>query len=122
MANEISLTISASLTNGNLKDTFSPGQIQVTQTTPRLHNSVVAAATTAEVLVLGDITDVGYAFFRNLDATNFVHIGVGTTGGIAALVKLMAGQVCCMPLTTGSTFMVEADTSPVELRMTLWAR
>lgn len=122
MANEISITISGSLTNGNLKDSFTPGQIQVTQTTARIHSSVVAAATTAEVLVLGDITDVGYAFFRNLDATNWVHIGVGTTGGIAPMVKLLAGQPCLMPLTTGSTFMVEADTSPVELFMKLWAR
>ena len=122
MANEISLTISASLTNGSLKDSFQPGAVSVTQTTARIHGSVVSAATTAEVLVLGDITDVGYAFFRNLDATNYVHIGVGTTGGIAALVKLAAGQICCMPLTTGSTFMVEADTSPVDLFMKLWAR
>lgn len=122
MANEITITISGSLTNGNLKDSFTPGQIQVTQTTARMHGSVVNAATTAEILVLGDITDVGYAFFRNLDGTNWVHIGVGTTGGIAPLVKLLAGQICCMPLTTGSTFMVEADTSPVDLRMTLWAR
>lgn len=122
MANEIKITVAATLDNGNLKDTFQPGQIQVTQTTARLHNSVISVATTAEVLVLGDITDVGYAFFRNLDGTNFVHLGVGTTGGIAAMVKLMPGQLCCMPLTTGSTFMAEADTLPVELRMTLWAR
>lgn len=122
MANEITLTISGTLTNGNLKDQFQPGAVQITQAVARIHSSVVNAATTAEALVLGDITDVGYAFFRNLDATNFVHIGVGTTGGIAPMVKLLAGQMCTMPLTTSSTFMVEADTSPVELLMKLWAR
>ena len=120
MADEIKVTISATITNGFFKDTFSPGQDSITQVVAGGHSSVMSVSTTAENISFGDVATPGYAFFQNIDATNYVHIGIASTGGINAFCKLLAGECATLRLTTGSTFMAEADTLPVKMFYKCW--
>lgn len=61
MANELKVTISATLTNGNLKETVNPGQQSITQATVGSHCPVVSVGTSEEDLSVGDIGTLGVA-------------------------------------------------------------
>lgn len=45
---------------------------------------------TEEAIGLGEVTSLGWAFFKNLDSTNFLSIKTGTGGTI--IMKLLAGE------------------------------
>lgn len=45
-----------------------------------------------EAIALGDVATFGFAYFKNLDATNFVRIGIDETGTFHPFIKLLAGQ------------------------------
>ena len=94
MSNEIKLTISASITNGNLTDSFSPGQISITQTTARIQKGTQSIPTTAAgtAITLGGVTTAGVCYFRNLDANNYIELGVQSGGVFYATVKLKPGE------------------------------
>lgn len=54
---------------------------------------VQSIGTSAEAVTLGDVATYGFAVFKNLDATNYVEIGITDgAGDIHAFVKLMAGE------------------------------
>lgn len=68
-----------------------------------------------EVLVLSDgVTTAGYAYFHNLDITNFVQIGIDSGGTFHPLVKLFPGEVALFRLATSSVY-AKADTASVNL-------
>lgn len=116
MANEITLTTRLQLDNGNLKLDRNPGRRQYTQTTARQSSGVQTIGTGAhEALGVGaDIGTAGYAFFQNLDATNFVQIGIDDGGTFEPFAKLTAGQIAIVPLNTKAVY-AQADTAAVEL-------
>ena len=45
-----------------------------------------------EALVLGEVASPGLAWFKNLDATNYVEIGYDTAGTFRPGIKLLAGD------------------------------
>lgn len=72
--------------------------------------------TTYEQIVLpAEVTAGGYAWFRNLDATNYVEIGVEVSAAFYPLVKLKAGEVAVLRLATATIF-AKANTAAVNLQ------
>lgn len=78
MANEIRLTQSIQVVNGNLSDTFSvvktADQAAVGGPTP----GYVTVGTTEEEFALGELSAKGFVMMQNLDATNYVQWGFST--------------------------------------------
>jgi hypothetical protein len=115
MANEISLNVSLTLTNGYQKESISPGQILITQAAIGRAGGIFSIGTSEEDLTLPDISTLGYAYFRNLDTTNFVDFGPKSGGSMVAFCRLKAGEVGCLRLTPGITIRCKADTAAVKL-------
>lgn len=86
---------------------------EITQAIP-----TTAAGTAVTVAAL--VATAGYAYFRNLDATNFVEIGVQVAGTFYPLIKLLAGEVAVLRLAT-VTFYARADTGTVNLLSSILA-
>jgi hypothetical protein len=117
MANEISLQIGLSCTNGNFSFPRIGTQTQITQTTIGGGGpGVITAVTTGDgtTVNLSTMTNPGVAYFRNLDATNFVLIGTAGTTGVGYLAKLKAGEEMAIRLNNAMTsdiLYVKADTA-----------
>lgn len=84
MANEISLSSSLSVRNGNLQETFNASK-RVDQSIARSVGGVATVSTAVSTISLGAVLTAGYAAFRSLEAqtagTHYVAIGAydGTT-------------------------------------------
>ena len=73
--------------------------------------------TTTEAIVLGDVTTIGYLMLINLDATNFVSVGLATpvtTGPGNAFAKLLPGEFCIIP-TRQTVIYALADTAACDV-------
>ena len=79
--------------------------------------NVQSIATTAggtAVTIAAAVGTAGFAFFRNLDATNFVEVGVESGGTFYPLLKLKPGECALGRLTTTSVY-ARANTGAVLL-------
>ena len=120
MANEIKLSITASLTNGYLSDTFNTGQLSITQTTQGAHTPVVTVGTSEEDLSTGDIGTLGYMLLRNLDSSNYVTYGPKSGGAMVAFGRIKAGEAAVIRLEPGITLRWQANTAAVKVLTKLW--
>ena len=109
MANEIQITSSIKVENGNLLDSFSTGTQNIDQSavggpTP----GYVTIGTSEEEVAFGELTTPGYCVIKNLDGTNFVEWGFSTTvyGG-----KLLAGETAGPFRLNGLSLFLKADTA-----------
>ena len=86
-----------------------------TMTGNRVIRNVQAVGTTHEALVVGDLVSAGTAYFTNLDATNFVQIGVEVAATFYPVIKIEAGKTeGPFRIATLSLF-AKADTAAVNL-------
>lgn len=94
MANEVQIQSGLKLTNGNLSSPMLTNNYNADQTTARAYEDTQQIGTTAggEVLVVGSISTAGWAYFKNLDATNIVKIGPESGGAIVDLITLAPGE------------------------------
>lgn len=127
MADEIKVTLDATIANGKQSQRINPGQIKTTQSTVGMHAPVVTINSSVEENVsLGDLTTPAVVFLRSLEATttgNFVKYGLlSSTGGLGtAIFHLRAGDpVHVLRLSdTGPTLRMQADTAAVKVQV--WA-
>jgi hypothetical protein len=89
-------------------------------------SNVLQVGTTAEELDLGGITVPGWAFFRNLDATNFIEVGRDDTGFISfarlrAGSATVAGEWFLGPVGPGAIW-AKADTAAARLQYIITER
>ena len=99
MANELSLTISASETKNGVTYALDFNRtVTVSGNTPV--SIVQSIGTSDETLALGEISSLGYVIAKNLDATNFLEIG-HTSGTYS--VKLKALEFCVFRVGSGMT-------------------
>ena len=116
MANELSLQVSLSLLNGNLKlsenDSITIDQASALGGNP----GTVSVGTSEEVVALGDIVTLGYCFIKNLDATNYVTYGPEAAGAMAAMGRLKAGEFTILRLEPGITLRAQANTASCDVR------
>ena len=115
MADEITLTLKMAVLKGALAHTENPGAISVTLSGSTAIGGVQTIGTTAEVIIMNDVTSPGYAYFRNTGTTNFVELGTGTGGSFVGFAKLKAGEAAVVRLTTAAPT-ARANTAAVDLQ------
>jgi len=122
MANEISVLINFTVTNGNFSDVFQPATQTINQAAQGFHGPMVTVGTTQEYIPTGDIGTMGWFCGRNLDAANFVTVGVstGSTGSaMTAYGRIEAGESFAYRVEPGANLAWKADTSAVKVQMKL---
>ena len=89
MSNEISISASLTFSKGGASVSRSEG-IQVSVTGDAFSHEVMSIPTSATLLVEGgDLGTAGYVLIKNLDATNYVTVGLSGQYSI----KLKAGEI-----------------------------
>ena len=119
MADELSMNFVAQLTNGFLEESFSVGGLRVDQNDAGSHNPVLIIGTTEEVVSFGDVAVPGYAFFRNIDTDNAIHIGPQSAGALVNFITLLPGEFAVLRLHASVIVRAKADDYPSKLKMLL---
>lgn len=68
-----------------------------------------------EALPVVDVGTAGWAFFKNLDSTNYVEIGTDATGTFVPFLKLLAGESSGPIRLATSAPYAKANTAAVKL-------
>ena len=117
MADEITVTISASLTNGAIKRTRNPGSISITQNSKGAHLSTWLVGLTAEDWAPSDFgSNGGLVFLRNAleeDPSNptghgYVKYGPSDSGTQRDIGRIYPGETACFRLAPGVTLRATA--------------
>ncbi len=119
MAAEIKVTSSVQCTNGNLTIPKLGGQTQ------SIDQSIaggggpgfVKVATAGENLVIGDVTTPGVAYFKNVDPTNYIEVGLLNSAVFYPFIKLLPGEEYSVRLAAlgSSTLHAKANTAEAKL-------
>lgn len=119
MANEIKAAATLKVDNGNASFARTISEVNFTQSAAGGNGSIMSVPTTAAgtAVPLGSLTGgtLGWAIFRNTDATNFVEIGIQTGGVFYSFGKLLAGEFALIPLSVANAPYTRADTAAVNL-------
>ncbi len=120
MANEITITSGLAVVKSNIDFTTGIATKQATLTGSRYIRNVQAVGTTYEAVTIGDVSSAGYAYFKNLDSTNYVEIGREVSSAFYELVRIDAGMTAGpFKLATTSIF-GRANTAAVNLEVTIF--
>jgi hypothetical protein len=114
MANEISVTIGASVTNGQLRQTSVTTTTQFNQVTQRAGSVCQDIGTSEEAVSFGDGVP-GYIVARNLDPTNFVSLRFVSAGANAIKLDPNGGQAC-FQLGSGVSLFAIANTAACRVK------
>jgi hypothetical protein len=102
MANEVSVSLSVAVANGNHNETFQASGLRFNQAAQGVHAQIVNVTTNVSTLSIGAITAAGYAGFRNLSTatsgTAYVAIGSYDGTNIQEFCKLARGAAAVVPL------------------------
>ena len=116
MANEITVNATLACTNGSFKLPNLGGRKSVNMAAQGLAAKVTSIATSDTQVITTGVTTLGWAYFCNLDATNFVEIGNYTSSTLYPFVRLKPGESCVLRLAQGITIYAKADTGAVNLQ------
>jgi hypothetical protein len=97
---------------------FPQAQFTVTGTTGI--ENFLSVAITETLIPLGGLTSPHWAYFWNLDDTNYVQLRPNT--GLAAFARLYPGVGFLIPLDQSMVPYAIANTAPVVLRYAIWPR
>lgn len=117
MANEITVNARLACDNCVQASTIGATDLQFTQSTARRSAGVqaVGTATHEAVSIHSDISSKGWAFFRNLDSTNYVELGVDVSSTFYPVIRLEALEVGLFRISPSITLYAKANTASVEL-------
>ena len=118
MANEITANLQLIVKKGFLDERFAPGALSfdLAEAAPNVAGgSQLIGFAAHEAVDIGDVGTAGWAYFRNLDAENYVEIGVEVAAAFYPLVKLESGEAAVFRLATDTPF-AKADTGDVVLQ------
>ena len=124
MADEIQINASLQIEDTNFREFFNPGILTIDFASSAAASrygsgGVQSIGTSVEQITQGDTTDGGIYFFRNIDQTNFVEIGItsdDTSGGtFYPFLKLLAGEYSIGRLSNATIF-AKADTAATNLQ------
>lgn len=117
MADEITLEARLRMSKGNLLLDKTTRGVTVDMTGTNYGNFTQVVGTAAENIAFpSDIATLGYCYMRNQDATNYVQLGVDSSGFVA-FGRLKPGEVAELRLEPGATFQAKANTAPVSLEV-----
>lgn len=116
MANEISYNYSLSVAKTNLANSKS-AQGSITLNGSHYSAGAMNVPTTAggTAIPLGSVATNGTAFFKNLDGTNYVEIGVQVTGTFYPLIRLKPGEPASLRISPSAVPYALANTAAVAL-------
>lgn len=117
MADEITITSGMTCTNGSLRVNVPTKSYRATQATGRACANTQDIGTTHEALAFGsDIATAGFAVFTNLDATNYVEIGVVVAGTFYPAIRVSPGEQQGPVRFASLSVYAKANTAPVKLK------
>lgn len=121
MADEITVIAGLRCSKSNLLVSHNTLQSVFTMSGDATSRNVQSIPTTAAgtaLSIAAAVGTAGFAFFRNLDATNFVEIGVQVGGTFYPVIKLKAGEygVCRFSVLT---LYARSDTAATLLDMSM---
>jgi hypothetical protein len=115
MADELTMRFQIALGNGDLNDSFAASGLSADQVTPALVRNVQTVPFASHAVVdLADVATPGWAVFQNLDATNFVEVGIDVAAVFYPFIKLEPGEQCMVHLGIAAPY-AQADTGAVDL-------
>ncbi|TXH10002.1 MAG: hypothetical protein E6R03_15985 [Hyphomicrobiaceae bacterium] len=116
MANEIQVSASLSVQKGYLTARRSQTRsFTLNAASPAKAAGIASIGTAAhEALPMGDVGTAGWAWFENLDSTNYVQIGTDNGGAFIPFLKLMPGEPQLVRLGTNAPY-AKANTAAVKL-------
>jgi hypothetical protein len=117
MANIMLATVGVNyVTDGVARFQIPARQDSLTLTSAIRVQGVQDIGTTYEAIDLATVgSDGGPAYFRNLDATNFVELGREIAAAFEAFVKLPPGAGCFLPGVSDKDIFARANTAAVKL-------
>ena len=117
MANEKTVSITLSVKNGDLDRTSKVNNLKLDQTNARAASDTQTVGTTEELLAVGDLTTPAECYLRNLDATNFVTVGVKPASTYYPVFRLKANSKMplCGLIESGVSLYVKADTAACDI-------
>lgn len=120
MANEITVSLSLGVANGNYNDSFLASGLRYDQTTLAADSGIVEVGTAVETVSLGDVTTAGFAAFRNLSTatagTAYIALGKYDGTNLHEFVQLRRGQPAVLPLISNVTVGAKAYGAATKLR------
>jgi hypothetical protein len=125
MADEFTVQATLKISKGFEQDSKTTGNITISQTGDGSIGGSPSIGTTAEAIDVGDLTTLGLAWFRNLEAVggNFVQIGQDVGGGgFEEFCKLLPGEPALMRLDLAATGVLQAkaDTAAVQIQYKIY--
>jgi len=118
MSQEITVNLTFNVNNpstgGGYSNSVRASQ-QYTQNAQGANGEVVSIPTTATNIDLTNLTTYGWAYFQNLDTTNFVTVGLSVSAVYYSFLKLKPGEIALLRLEPGITVQAQADTAAVKL-------
>lgn len=125
MANEVNVSVSLRVRNGNADESFSVSGVQSDQATQGSVGGIVSIGTAVETITLGEVTTAGYAAFRNLSTatagTAYIALGAYVGTNLHEFVQLRRGQPAVLPLAGSVTVGAKAYGSALPLRYIVFA-
>lgn len=116
MADEIKVRAGLVLENGTLTVNHKATADQtIDQAVAQQDGGTQSIGTSAENIGVVDVATLGWAWFKNLDGTNYVELGVDAAGFLP-VVRLNAGEQCVFRLAQGITLQARANTAAVLLQ------
>lgn len=118
---DISLTTTCNILKGSLRDSVQRGQqIGFVASAPTMAGGIASIGFAShEALPMQDVSAAGWAFFENLDATNFVRIGIDSTGTFVPFLKLLPGESVWVRLATNAPY-AKSDTAATQLNYKIY--
>jgi hypothetical protein len=102
MANELRLSISGQLVNGSLTDEIRTENLSITQAAKALISKTVSVTTSEADLDTTGVTNLGYAFIKNVDITNSLIYGPKNGSNVMeAFGRLKPGEAALLRLEQG---------------------
>ena len=115
MANEVAVSISLTVNNGNMSFTKRDNYNADQSAAGGPSNGVQEIGTSHELVSITDITNKGFTYFGNLDSTNYVEIGVDVSATFYPIAKLSPGESAIMRLSPSVAVYAQANTAAVRL-------
>ena len=116
MANEVTFNGSIVIRSGFFFEQINPGSIQIDLASDVGDGGVQDIGTaTHEALPTANAGDGGLYFFRNLDSTNYVEVGLDDTGSFVSFLKLLPAEYSIGRLSSSAIY-AKANTAAVDLQ------
>ena len=112
MAQEIKAQVGLTCINGKLSYNKSTVTVVADQSLASYSGAVQSIGTTQSALSLNaGLTTAGWAYFCNLDATNYLQIGLYISSTFYPFAKLKAGEACVIRIDPAAVVYAKANTA-----------